>query len=329
MTILRPIAVEPAAPPAAHRLLLSLVVPVLNEQASIQPFLHRIRAALRGVGPDLAVEVLFVNDGSRDGTEFVIRSAMQGDPSIRLVNLSRNFGKEAALWAGLAHARGDAVVPLDVDLQDPPEAIPAMVAKWRAGARIVNARRASRATDGWLKRTTARGFYRVFNWLADQPIPRDVGDFRLLDRQVVDVLRTLGERVRFNKALFTWVGFESEEVLFDRAPRSRGRSAWGWWKLWNLALDGILSSSTKPLRVWSYLGSILSALAFLYAATVLVRTVVWGADTPGYASTVLLILTFGGLNLLAIGILGEYVGRILTEVRERPLYVVRSVHGPS
>ena len=306
--------------------LVSLVVPVFNEQEAIGPFLDRIGAVLADVGPAYAFEIVFVNDGSRDATEFVIRSRMQDDARLCLVNLSRNFGKEAALSAGLDQARGEACIPIDVDLQDPPELIPEMLALWERGARIVNARRNSRSRDTWIKRMTAGGFYRVFNSLADHRIPQDVGDYRLLDRQVVDVLRGMGERVRFNKALFSWVGFETAEVTFERPKRESGTSAWSYWKLWNFALDGIFSSSTMPLRIWTYAGMTMALLSFLYAAFIFLRTIIFGIDLPGYASTLILILVFGGLNLFAIGILGEYIGRIYSEVRARPLYVLRSVH---
>ncbi len=315
---------RPAARPAPQRV--TLVVPVLNEHDAIAPFLARVTEALRDPGPGIDWEILFVNDGSTDATEFAIRSAMLDSPRIRLINLSRNFGKEAALSAGLEHAAGDAVIPIDVDLQDPPELIPEMIALWRRGARVVNARRADRSEDGWLKRTTAAWFYRAFSAMADHPIARDVGDFRLFDRQVVDILRTLGERARFNKGLFGWVGFETAEVTYARPARATGRSAWSYWRLWNFALDGIFAASTSPLRIWTYVGAVMALLSFCYSAFILLNTLLMGATTPGYASTVILILTFGGLNLIALGIIGEYVGRIYTEVRQRPLYVVRSRH---
>ncbi|MCH2093552.1 MAG: glycosyltransferase family 2 protein [Rhodobacteraceae bacterium] len=304
----------------------TLVVPVFNEQDAIGPFLDQIEQLLKTMHDVAHFDIVFVNDGSRDGTELAIRSCMSPDRAISLVNLSRNFGKEAALWAGLKYATGDAVIPIDVDLQDDPTIIPEMIAKWRAGAQIVNARRSDRSSDTWIKRVTAQGFYRVFNAVADQPIPQDVGDFRLLDRQVVDVLCTLSERVRLNKALFGWVGFPTEEVLFERHQRSAGVSTFSYWRLWNMALDGIFASTTKPLRIWTYIGSSLALLSFVYAGYLFLRTLVFGVDVPGYASTVVLILLFGGLNLFAVGILGEYIGRILTEVRDRPLYVVRNAY---
>lgn len=307
--------------------LVTLIVPVLNEQRAIKPFLEAIQDVVNNDALRLDWEILFVNDGSKDGTEFAIRSFMQKDPRIQLVNLSRNFGKEAALCAGMEYAKGDAVIPIDVDLQDEPQVIVQMIEKWREGAEIVNARRGDRSQDTWLKRVTAKGFYRVFNVLADQPMPVDVGDFRLLDRQVVDILRSMGERARLNKALFSWVGFENAEVIYDRQERSAGRTTMSYWRLWNMALDGIFSSTTKPLRIWTYVGSGLSVMAFLYGLYYLISVMIYGIDVPGYASILLLILGFGGLQLIAIGIIGEYVGRILTEVRDRPLYIVRSLHG--
>ena len=318
-------SVSPVA--ASKKTLLTLIVPVYNEQAAIGPFLEAMATMSKSLPASLQTEILFINDGSRDGTEFVIRSLLPGNTHIRLVNLSRNFGKEAALCAGLEHARGDAVIPIDVDLQDEPGIIPEMVAKWQNGAEIVNARRSDRSSDSWLKRTTAAAFYRVFNRLSDYPMPSDVGDFRLLDRQVVDVLCTLGERVRLNKALFSWVGFKAEEVTFERNVRSQGHTKMNFWRLWGMALDGIIGSTTKPLRIWTYLGTILGLMSLLYATYIFASTLMFGIDVPGYASLVLLTLTFGGLNLFAIGILGEYIGRILTEVRERPMYVVHSTHG--
>lgn len=317
----------PDTPQPTKQRLVSLVVPVFDEQEAVPKFLECIDGVFSSLSTFYDYEVIFVNDGSRDATEFVIRSYMSDNPHLHLLNLSRNFGKEAALAAGLDHARGDVCIPIDVDLQDPPELIPEMLAHWTNGAKVVNARRADRASDGWVKRKTAQGFYRVFNALAEHRIPQDVGDFRLLDRQVVDVLRGMNERVRFNKALFSWVGFETKEVTFERPKRRKGSSAWSYWRLWNLALDGIFSSSTLPLRIWSYAGGTVALVAFLYAAYIFLRTTVFvGIEVPGYSSTVILILMFGGLNLFAIGIIGEYIARVYSEVRERPLYVLRSKH---
>ncbi|SHI59044.1 glycosyltransferase family 2 protein [Wenxinia saemankumensis] len=305
----------------------TLVVPVYNEERAILPFVEAIEALRPDLPEGVRLDILFVNDGSSDGTEFVIRSLVARREALSLVNLSRNFGKEAALCAGLEYARGEAVVPMDVDLQDDPAALPGMIGLWRAGAEVVNARRRNRAGDSWMKRQTARGFYRVYNRISDHPMPQDVGDFRLLDRKVVDVLLSMKERVRLNKALFAWVGFRTEEVLFDRPGRNAGRTRLNYARLWGLALDGIFGSTTKPLRCWTYIGSAIGLMSLLYAAWVFGATLVYGNPVPGYASTAILILGFGGLNLIALGIIGEYVGRILTEVRGRPLYVVGSSAG--
>lgn len=311
---------------AAQPLSVTLIVPVYNEEKSVGHFLTTLTPVLKSIGPRVRFEILFVNDGSQDGTERIIRAIAEGRDDIALINLSRNFGKEAALFAGLNHATGDAVIPLDVDLQDPPDVIAEMVGRWREGARVVNARRRNRDNDGVLRAMTARAFYRVFNAISDHPMPSDVGDFRLFDREVVEAIRQLGERSRCNKALFSWVGFEAEEIVYDRPARACGTTRWSWWKLWKLALDGIFSSSTMPLRIWTYVGVFIALAALVYSAFLFVRTLVLGADVPGYASTVILILVFGGMNVFALGIIGEYVGRIYTEVRQRPLYIIRSHH---
>lgn len=316
-----------AAHGAASRV--TLIVPVYNEEQSIHLFLRSLQPVLDGAGPKVLFEIMFVNDGSRDGTERLIMAAAAQRTDISLINLSRNFGKEAALFAGMRNAEGDAVIPLDVDLQDPPEVILQMITCWLSGAKIVNARRACRKSDNILKSVTARMFYRIFNALAEQPIPRDVGDFRLFDRDVVEVICQLGERSRFNKALFSWVGFEAEEVIFDRPARTEGATSWSYWKLWKLALDGIFSSSTVPLRIWTYFGMLMALASLGYTIAILLNTLLFGVDVPGYASTIILILVFGGMNMFALGIIGEYVGRIYTEVRQRPVYVVRSHHRSS
>jgi glycosyltransferase involved in cell wall biosynthesis len=308
--------------PASRRV--TLVVPVYNEQDSIAIFLTRTAAVSERVKALASIDILFVNDGSRDSTERTILSLAERYPNVSLINLSRNFGKEAALIAGLAHAGGDAVIPLDVDLQDPPEVIVEMIRLWQSGARVVNARRASRAGDSWLKSLSARAFYRVFNAFAEYPIPPDVGDFRLLDREVVQAICQLGERSRCNKSLFSWVGFETAEITYDRPARAAGETQWSYLRLVRLALDAIFSSSTLPLRIWTYIGMLMAVVSLVYSLFLAVRTLIFGVDVPGYASTAILILVFGGVNMFALGIIGEYVGRIYAEVRQRPLYIVRS-----
>ncbi|MBA4747237.1 MAG: glycosyltransferase family 2 protein [Sphingopyxis sp.] len=310
---------------------LSLVVPVLNEQDSINAFLERARpcvaAALAMIGADSRAEFLFVDDGSSDRTPAILAILSGLDPSIRSIRLSRNFGKEAALAAGLRHALGDAVIPIDVDLQDPPELIPAMVSHWLAGAKVVNARRIDRTSDSRFKRWTAKLFYRVINQLAETPIPENVGDYRLLDRAAVDVINQLGETARFNKGLFSWIGFRVAEVGYGREMREAGETKWRIGGLWNLALDGITSSTTVPLRIWTYVGALVAVAAMGFAAFLFLRALVTETDTPGYASIMVTILTLGAFNLLSIGILGEYVGRIAKEVRRRPLYIIDADSG--
>jgi len=311
--------------------LLSLIVPVLNEEAVVELFLERLAPALAEcrtlMGQGARTEIVFVDDGSTDGTAAAILGQRARNPDIKLIRMSRNFGKDAALTAGLAYARGDAVIPLDVDLQDPPEVIPRMVERWLAGARIVNARRVDRGGDGWLKRLSAGSFYRLYNAVAAFTIPENVGDFRLIDRAAVDVLNRLPERNRFMKGLIPWVGFEQATVDYVRPPRAAGQTKWGYWRLWNFALDGITASTTAPLRIWTYLGLVVALAAFGYALFVIVKTLIYGIDVPGYASLMVVVLMLGGINMLAVGILGEYVGRIAADVRQRPLFVVAEAHG--
>ena len=304
---------------------LSIVVPVKDEEVAIGPFLARVIPVLEAIDDPVArsFEILFVDDGSSDTTLEVVRKANAADPRVRCLSLSRNFGKEAALSAGLDGARGAAVVPLDVDLQDPPEAIPLMIAKWRDGFDVVYGVRDNRETDTLPKRITADFYYRAHNWLSDDKIPEHAGDFRLLDRKVVDVIRNMPERNRFMKGLFAWAGFRQASVSYHREQRQVGKTKFNYWKLWTLAIDGITSASTVPLRVWSYLGGFVALGALVFAAFIIIRTLTTGIVVPGYASLMVAILFLGGLQLISLGVLGEYVGRILTETKGRPLYVVR------
>ncbi len=306
---------------------LSIIVPVKDEEEAIAPFVSRVAAVLDGLrdpaGMAVGWEILFVDDGSQDATLPAICAANRADPRIRALSLSRNFGKEAALSAGLDHARGGAVVPLDVDLQDPPEVIGAMLDRWREGNDVVYGVRRNRLSDSLPKRMTADLYYRAHNWLSMDKIPEHAGDFRLLDRKVVDVIKVMPERNRFMKGLFAWGGFRQTAVEYDRVERRVGETKFNYWKLWTLAIDGITSASTVPLRVWSYLGGAIALAGILFAFFVIAKTVLFGSDVAGYPSLMVAILFFGGLQLLSLGILGEYVGRILVEVKHRPIYIVR------
>jgi len=307
------------------RVELSLVIPVKDEEAAIGPCLERLVPVLEAMDDPAAgsFEILFVDDGSSDTTLEVIRRAHAADPRVRGISLSRNFGKEAALSAGIDAARGQGVVPLDVDLQDPPEALPRMVAKWRDGYDVVYGVRDNRESDSLPKRLTADLYYRAHNWLSSDKIPEHAGDFRLLDRKVVEVIRQMPERNRFMKGLFAWAGFRQAAVSYHREERKVGQTKYNYWKLWTLAIDGITSASTVPLRIWSYLGAIVALGALGYALFIIIRTLTSGIEVPGYASMMVAVLFLGGLQLLSLGVLGEYVGRILTETKGRPLYVVR------
>ena len=307
----------------------TLIIPVKDEEEAIGPCLARVIPVLESIDDPVSksFEILFVDDGSEDKTLEVIRQANARDPRVRAVSLSRNFGKEAALSAGLDAARGLAVVPMDVDLQDPPEALARMVAEWRAGFDVVYGVRDNRESDSLPKRLTADLYYRAHNWLSDDKIPEHAGDFRLLDRKVVDVIRRMPERNRFMKGLFAWAGFRQAAVLYHREERKVGKTKFNYWKLWTLAIDGITSASTLPLRVWSYLGAFVALGALAYAVYIIIVTLTSGIDVPGYASLMVAVLFLGGLQLLSLGVLGEYVGRILTETKGRPLYVIRETIG--
>ncbi|WP_235013476.1 MULTISPECIES: glycosyltransferase family 2 protein [Spiribacter] len=303
---------------------MDFVVPVYNEQASIDTFMARLREAL--VGSDIEYRVVFVNDGSEDRTLDAIKRHRR---QAVVIDLSRNFGKEAALTAGLDHADGDVVVPIDVDLQDPPELIPEMLQCWREGAEVVLARRCDRSTDSWFKRNSAGLFYRIHNAVADPSIPANVGDFRLMDRAVVEALRELPEARRFMKGLFAWAGFRTSIVDYHRDARESGGSKFNAWKLWNFAIEGITSFSIAPLRIWTYIGAVTALFAFTYAGFIVVRTLFYGVDVPGYASLLVSVMFLGGIQLIGIGILGEYLGRAYIEAKRRPTYLVRRVYGQS
>jgi len=305
----------------ASRRTVSLVVPVLNEEGAIPIFLGAVRAIADSEPYDF--EFVFVNDGSSDRTAQVLLDEHARYPRVKLVDLSRNFGKELALAAGLQAACGDAVVPMDVDMQDPPEVLPDFLRAWEEGAEVVVGVRRARDSDTVGKRVSARLFYRLFNRVSGNPIVPDAGDYRLLSRPAVDALNALPERVRFTKGLYTWVGFRQVAVRFDRAPRAAGVGKWKPWMLWNFAIDGITGFSTLPLRVWSYLGMGVALAGFVYAAIIAGRTLLFGAQVAGYASFMVTLLTLGGLVMVSLGVIGEYLGRVYEEVKRRPQYVVR------
>ena len=313
-------AARPGPPP-----LISIIVPVFNEQDNIPLFVAAVSEVLDGVDPQW--EILFINDGSRDDTLAALRAAAARDRRVRAIDLSRNYGKEIALSAGIDGCRGRAVVPMDVDLQDPPALLPEMVALWRAGHDVVLARRRDRSTDGFLKRTTARLFYRLIGRLSETAIPADVGDFRLMDANVVEALRRYPECMRFMKGLFAHVGFRTATVDYVRPPRAAGDTKFNPRKLFNLALEGIVSFSSLPLKIWTYLGLAAALLAIVYLVFVIADTLINGVEVPGYASLLSAILFFNGLILMGLGVLGEYVARIFIEVKDRPLYLVREEIG--
>ena len=313
----------PASP--ANTTVLSVVVPMYNEADNVGEFYARVKIVLERLGEPW--EIVCVNDGSNDATLAQLVALHHADARVKVVNFSRNFGKEIALTAGIDHACGQAVIPIDADLQDPPELVADLVAKWREGYDIVNATRRSRQGESWLKRVTAGAFYRVLENMADIPIPRNTGDFRLLARPAVDALKRLPERTRFMKGLFAWVGFKQATVLYDRHPRHAGLTKWNYWRLWNFAIDGIVSFSSAPLKVWSYFGLGIAVLAFLYALFLVSRTLLYGIELPGYASLMVAVLFMGGIQLITLGVLGEYLGRIYDETKQRPLYIVRDYYG--
>jgi len=304
---------------------LSLVIPMHDEAEGLDLLFDRLDATVGTLG--LELEIVCVDDGSRDDTYAQVAARAATDRRIRLIGLSRNFGKEAALTAGLDVATGDLVVPLDADLQDPPELVGEFVALWEQGYDVVYGVRADRSSDTRAKRWTARAFYRLFNIVAERSIPASTGDFRLMDRAVVDALKALPERNRFMKGLFAWVGFRQVGVPYVRPPRAAGQSSWPYRRLFRFALDGMTSFSTAPLRVWTYVGISTAVIALLAAAAIVVRVLVVGRDVPGYASLMVVILFAFALQMVALGILGEYIGRMYQEVKGRPIYLVRDRAG--
>jgi len=310
----------------SERKKISIVVPFYREGAGVDLFYAATCPVFTQI-PALDFEVVCIDDGSDDDTLQRLIAIAESDHRYRVIELSRNFGKEAALTAGLDAATGDAVIPIDADLQDPPELMPEMINEWLKGAEIVLARRVDRASDSVLKRTSAEMFYGFHNRLADIQIPANVGDFRLMDRIVVDALKQFPERQRFMKGLFAWVGFRTVTIDYVRNPRVAGATKFSGWKLWNFALEGITSFSAAPLKFWSYLGGVGALATFAYAIFIVTRTLIYGIDVPGYASLLVAVLFFGSLQLVSVGMLGEYIGRIYIETKHRPLYLIRKIHG--
>ncbi|MGL5734527.1 MAG: glycosyltransferase family 2 protein, partial [Beijerinckiaceae bacterium] len=299
---------------------LSVVVPAFNEGAGIDLLLGRLVPTLESFVPSF--EIILVDDGSGDDTLERLHKAAVHDPRVRALSFSRNFGKEVAIAAGLDYARGQAVVIMDADLQHPPEVIGEFLAKWREGYANVYAVRRDRANESAVKRGFARLFYRLFGRFAETELPPGAGDFRLLDRKAVDALRKLGERARFNKGLYAWIGFKSTGVLFDVADRAHGQSKFSYRKLTRFAFDGLASFTTMPLRVWTYVGALISIFAFAYAVIFVMRTLLYGIDVPGFPSLIVSVTFFAGVQLITLGVLGEYIGRIFAEVKRRPLYII-------
>lgn len=300
---------------------ISLIVPVFNEEDTIPIFYNTVRGHEELKKYD--VEIVFINDGSKDATESIINALAVSDKLVVPISFTRNFGKEPAIFAGLERSSGEAVIPIDVDLQDPIEIIPLMVDKWLAGADIVLAKRADRSTDGKLKRKTAEWFYKLHNKISDPKIEENVGDFRLMSRDVVDNIKLMPERNLSMKGVLSWVGGSIDVVEYTRAGRIAGKSKFNGWKLWNLALEGITSFSTFPLRIWTYIGFFVAAVSFLFGAWMIIDKIFWGNPVAGYPSIIVSILFLGGIQLIGIGVLGEYIGRIYIETKQRPRYIVK------
>ncbi|HET9625500.1 MAG TPA: glycosyltransferase family 2 protein [Kofleriaceae bacterium] len=305
---------------------LSIVAPAYNEERNLPSFLAAIIPVLESIGEPF--EIVFVNDGSRDGTLGMLAAAASQDPRIKVVGLARNFGKDIALSAGLAHASGQAVIPIDCDLQHPVELIPQFVAKWREGFDMVLGVRSKRDEEGLLRRTASRAYYKVMRMMTSVEIPPNAGDFRLFDRKILNVINKMPERHRFMKGIFAWPGFKVTALEFQANVRANEtRTSWSFFKLWRFALDGLFSFSTAPLKIWTYVGVVSAIGAFIYLVITLIQKLVFGIDVPGYASILILLLFFNGLHMMSNGIQGEYIGRIFEEVKGRPLYVVGQTFG--
>ncbi len=304
---------------------ISILIPAYNEAPVLEKLLTRL-ANLANETKNYNFEFLFINDGSKDKTLEIIKDYAEKDSRISYLNLSRNFGKEIGMIAGLDHVKGDATVIIDADLQDPPELIPQMIELWEEGYDDVYAKRRSRDGETWLKKTTSSLYYTTLQKLTNIKIQKDTGDFRLLDRRVVDALKQFRESQRNTKAMFSWVGFHKKEILYDRDPRAAGETHWNYWKLANLAIDGITSFTTAPLRISTVIGVVVSLVAFIYLLAIIFQTIFFGNELAGYPSTLAVILFLGGVQMLSLGIIGEYIGRIFNETKQRPLYLIEDYH---
>lgn len=306
--------------------LLSILVPCYNEEAVLPAFYQRTSQVIADI-PRYDFQFIFVNDGSKDHTLDVMRELREKDSRVSYVNSSRNFGKEIAMIAGIDYLTGDAAIIMDADLQDPPELIPEMIYWWEKGYQDVSAKRRSRAGESFFKKWSSHAFYTLLQKVSDVPMQRDVGDFRLLDRQCLNALRLMRESQRYTKGLFSWIGFEKKEILFDRDARAAGKTKWNYWKLFNLAIEGITSFTIAPLRTSAFVGCILALISILYMLFIVIRTIIYGDDVPGYPSLISIVLFIGGIQLFFLGVIGEYLGRIFNESKSRPLYLVQDFNG--
>lgn len=303
---------------------ITLICPCYNEEAVIELFFNKITNILDKI--DLSYEIIFINDGSQDSTLIKLKNLKELYTTIKIINLSRNFGKESALTAGLDNALGEVIIPIDVDFQDPPELVEELIKEWQNGFDIVLAKRKDRTSDSFLKAFSAKYFYKFHNKISDVSIPENVGDFRLITKKVLEAIKQLPENQRFMKGIFSWVGFKTTTIEYKREVRKAGESSFNGWKLWNFAIDGITSFSTLPLRIWMYIGIVISFLSLIYGVIIIAKTLFFGVDVPGYASLMVSILFLGGIQLISIGVLGEYIGRIYLEAKKRPPYIIESIY---
>ncbi|GGB03826.1 glycosyltransferase family 2 protein [Agarivorans gilvus] len=299
---------------------ISIICPCYNEQDTVAVFTETMLPELAKT--ELSYELIFINDGSRDQTLSKLKDLQTQHANIRVINLARNFGKEAALTAGIDRSKGQVVVPIDVDLQDPPELIHDFIREWQQGYDVVVAKRSDRTSDSFAKKLSAEWFYKFHNKISHVKIPENVGDYRLMTRRVVEAIQQLPENQRFMKGIFSWVGFKTKIIEYKRDPRVAGETSFNGWKLWNFALEGITSFSTAPLRIWLYVGLLISLLAFVYGSAIVIKTLIFGIDAPGYASLITIMLFLGGVQLIGLGVMGEYIGRLFMESKRRPIYII-------